>query len=251
MACVDGNGAPVSGGATIGDPDLEETSITVNQPGIKVTTTANFSNSVVLAPLLAKFSASHREFVKKQTDNTDTWYSQHSKDAYSVTVKLDLSNTGIDLSKINADTEIEFTLGDFYDMAASGFYTLGNAQKKKFDGLKGGFAVFGLYDENDAGKTVLTEKISFKWSKKKILYILITGKPLLDSEYNVLDLSEMQGELMNSTLKGMQVRFGDIIWEGDSYTISFKARKKNKSIIAPDGEGFDLLIWSASGTRKQ
>ncbi len=237
-----------TGSATIKDPNLEETTVTLAGAA---TVTANFTIAAELSPMQMSLSSAHKESLSKTKIGGKTTYTKHFKDTYSITVKIPLLDD-LDLSEIDKSTQIGFTLGAIYDIADSKFLTLGDAQKKSFGGEKGGSATFLRLDENDKKKT--TEKITFKWNKKKELVVTVTGKPMIDNAYNILYLSDdikyPVGPIMNKKITGMSLRFGGLSWDGSEFEIPYSGKKTSKP-VTKGNEDFDLMSWSVKGKYKK
>lgn len=190
--------------------------------------------------LKLSFTSSYKDFVKKIENN----YTEYSKDKYTIRTTIQLS-TDFDLNTIDGNTRFFIALGDYlFDD------TLGNAEKSKFNGAKGGNATF-IFRETDEikSKTVVVEKIVIRWDKKKKLIISVTGTPKSDDETNILDLSSAgDSDYIPGTIDSSDMFFGD---EGAAFTgeesLAYIGKKKTKS-IEREKEKFSLVTWSAKGS---
>jgi hypothetical protein len=105
-------------------------------------------------------------------------------------------------------------------------------------------------------KKKTTEKISFKWNKDKELVVMVTGKPLVDSESNILDLSDDTeypiGPISDKKIIGMTLRFGDLVWNGTVFETPYSGKKTEKTVTkGDDNESFDLMSWTVKGKYKK
>ncbi len=249
LECKDTEGNAVADGAVLQNPKLPKTFLTVLKKDITVTLTAVFISNSGIIPTETKLSSTHKDYVSKEKEDEEVYYTQHSKDTYSISVKINLASTSLDLKSINAETPIEFTFGGLYDIFDSGIEKLGDG-KFTPKGEKGGSSVFTIREVDDNNKEKTVEKITFKWNKKKELIITVSGKPLVDTEYNILDLSDApQGDVADS-VKGLTILFGDVSVNLPDYTVGYKGKKKVKE-EEKDGETFDLESWNVKGKVKK
>jgi len=143
-----------------------------------------------------------------------------------------------DLETIDATTAVYITVGNDYTFTA----VLSEAVKSKIDTpLKGGNATFQVWETDETkDKEVVTETITLRWDKKKVMLVKVVGKPLAGSDKNIVDLSSEDDGPVTGTIDG-NVSFGDV---STDFSIDYAGKKKSK--LAKD-KTTELIGWNVSG----
>jgi hypothetical protein len=145
-----------------------------------------------------------------------------------------------DLSTITSATSVRVILGTDYRISK----TLASAAKSKITTpAKGGSATFLTKEDKGGGKMVTTETVSISWSKKKVLTVKVTGKPLLDSDKNIVDLINQADGKVSGLRLPCEVDFANTV---GNTVITYGGKKSTKT---PKGSTTGLVSWNVSGKK--
>jgi hypothetical protein len=184
-----------------------------------------------------------------QSGHTEAWKRKTeeivSRDTYlfSTQIQLDASS----LSGITTDTPLQINAGNIAFESNLGNAASGSLGKK--DPAKGGFAKFYRTEYGANDKPCKTQTVVVSWTRKGLLTISMTGKPLPGAggvKENILDLSgdAFENGHVTSNVDTVSVTWGETLLS-NSGGLLCGGNKKVKAITGQEGKS--LINWGVSG----